>query len=457
MGFEPTTSCAQGRRATGLRYTLIGERIVPENGQLPPPRLRYNAGNSTAPIAEMTRSSWRTPSVILFCGGMILTIALGVRHNFGLYLQPMTADLGIGRESFAFAIAIQNLLYGISQPLTGMIADKFGTARVLIGGALCYALGLYLMSVSSSGLELTLSAGLLIGASLGCSGFSIVFGVIGRAFPPEKRSVALGIGGAAGSFGQFAMLPYGQWLINQLGWTQALVVLALTVLVIIPLSSALVENKDAQAAAQHKQSIREALHEALSHRGYLLLCSAYTVCGFQLLFIAVHFPAYLVDQKMSPETGMIGLALIGFFNMLGSYGWGWLGGRLTKKYLLSVLYLTRSAVIAVFIMLPVTPLSVYLFSAAIGFLWLGTVPLTSGLIAHVFGVRYLATLTGIAFLFHQIGSFAGVWIGGYVFDATGSYTVMWLLTIAMGVVAALLNLPIDDRPLNRTPGAAAAA
>jgi predicted MFS family arabinose efflux permease len=362
----------------------------------------------------------------------------------------MTADLGIGRETFAIAIAIQNLMYGISQPITGLIADRFGTARVLIGGAILYAIGLCLMSVSSTGLELTLSAGLLIGASLGCSGFSIVFGVIGRSFPPEKRSVALGIAGAAGSFGQFAMLPYGQWLINQVGWHQALVILALTVLVIIPLSSALVEDKKAQASSLHKQSISEALREAAGHRGYLLLCLAYTVCGFQLLFIAVHFPAYLVDQKMTPETGMLGLALIGFFNMIGSYAWGWLGGKHTKKYLLSLLYLMRSIAIAVFISLPVTPMTVYLFAAVIGFLWLGTVPLTGGLIAHVFGVKYLSTLTGIAFFFHQVGSFAGVWIGGYVFDTTGSYTIMWMLTIGMGIVAALLNLPIDDRQIART-------
>lgn len=398
----------------------------------------------------MRASSWRTPAAVLFCGGMILTIALGVRHNFGLYLQPITADLGIGRETFAFAIAIQNLLYGISQPITGLIADRFGTARVLIGGAILYAIGLCLMSVSSTGLELTLSAGLLIGASLGCSGFSIVFGVIGRSFPPEKRSVALGIAGAAGSFGQFAMLPYGQWLINQVGWHQALVILAITVLVIIPLSSGLVEDKKAQAASLYKQSVSEALREAAGHRGYMLLCLAYTVCGFQLLFIAVHFPAYLVDQKMTPETGMLGLALIGFFNMIGSYAWGWLGGKHTKKYLLSLLYLLRSIAIAVFISLPVTPMTVYVFAAAIGFLWLGTVPLTGGLIAHVFGVKYLSTLTGIAFFFHQVGSFAGVWIGGYVFDTTGSYTIMWMLTIGMGIVAALLNLPIDDRQIART-------
>ncbi|MGZ8156246.1 MAG: MFS transporter, partial [Burkholderiales bacterium] len=268
----------------------------------------------------MTSRSWRTPAVVLACGGIILTVALGVRHNFGLYLQPMTVDLQIGREVFSFAIALQNLVYGIAQPFTGMIADKYGTARVLIGGALLYALGLVLMSVSSTGLELNLSAGLLIGASLGCSGFSIVFGVVGRAVPASKRSVALGIVGAAGSFGQFIMLPYGQMLINAIGWRHALFILALTVLIIVPLSAALVEDKKAQARQQHfTQSIPEALREAFTHRGYVLLCTAYTVCGFQLMFISVHFPAYLLDQRMTPHTGMMALALIGLFNIFGSF------------------------------------------------------------------------------------------------------------------------------------------
>ncbi|MGZ8211780.1 MAG: MFS transporter [Burkholderiales bacterium] len=398
----------------------------------------------------MTSRSWRTPAVVLACGGIILTVALGVRHNFGLYLQPMTVDLQIGREVFSFAIALQNLVYGIAQPFTGMIADKYGTARVLIGGALLYALGLVLMSVSSTGLELNLSAGLLIGASLGCSGFSIVFGVVGRAVPASKRSVALGIVGAAGSFGQFVMLPYGQMLINAIGWRHALFILALTVLIIVPLSAALVEDKKAQARQQHfTQSIPEALREAFTHRGYVLLCTAYTVCGFQLMFISVHFPAYLLDQRMTPETGMTALALIGLFNIFGSYAWGWLGGRYTKKYLLSFLYFTRAVAIALFILAPLSPLSVFVFAATIGFLWLGTVPLTSGVIAQVFGVQYLSTLTGSAFFFHQVGSFLGVWIAGYLFDATGSYTLMWVLTIAMGVLAALLNLPIDERQLVR--------
>jgi len=383
------------------------------------------------------------------CGGMALTIALGTRHSFGLFLQPITADLGWSRGTFSFAIALQNLVYGIAQPFTGMIADKFGAGRVMAGGALLYALGLLLMANPGSGLEFTLSAGLLVGVALSCSGFSIVYGVIGRAFPPEKRSVALGIAGAAGSFGQFVMLPYGQTLITHIGWHNALMTLALTVLLVIPLSRALIEDRRTDVAAQFKQSIPEALREALAHRGYWLLCIAYTVCGFQLMFISIHFPAYMVDQHMTPETGMIALALIGLFNIFGSYWWGWLGGRYTKKYLLSTLYLTRAIAIAVFISQPITPLSVYAFGAVIGFLWLGTVPLTSGVIAQIFGVRYLSTLSGIAFLFHQIGSSFGVYLAGYLFDSTGSYRLMWMLTIGMGILAAILNYPINDREIVR--------
>ena len=398
--------------------------------------------------------NWRTPSVILLCGGMALTIALGTRHNFGLYLQPMTSDLGWSRETFSIALALQNLVYGAAQPFTGMIADKYGAARVLIAGALLYALGLALMAFSATSWEFMLSAGLLVGIALGCTGFSIVYGVIGRSFPAEKRSAALGVAGAAGSFGQFVMLPYGQTLINHIGWHHALLTLAVTVLAVIPLSAALVEDKREEHHF-HKQTIPEALREALGHSGYVLLVTAYFVCGFQLMFISIHFPAYLVDQHMSPDTGMIALALIGLFNIFGSYIWGWLGQRYTKKYLLSVLYLTRAAGIAIFVLLPISPLTVYVFASTIGFLWLGTVPLTNGLIAHVFGVRYLSTLGGIAFFSHQIGSFFGVLIGGYLFDHTGSYQLMWWLTVAMGVLAAALNLPVDDRQIARPAPATA--
>ena len=397
----------------------------------------------------MNNRNWRTPSVVLLCGGIALTIALGTRHNFGLYLHPMTADLGWTRETFSYAIALQNLVYGVAQPFSGAIADKFGAGRVMAGGALLYALGLVLMAYSSTGWEFGLSAGIVVGVALSCSGFSIVYGVIARAFPPEKRSTALGVAGAAGSFGQFVMLPYGQALITHIGWQHALVTLALTVLLIVPLSSALVEQRKPEAAGLHKQTIVEAAREAFGHNGFWLLCIAYLVCGFQVTFVGVHFPAYLIDQHMTPETGMTALALIGLFNIFGSYLWGWLGGLYTKKYLLTTLYLTRSVAIAVFIALPITPWSVYLFGAVIGFLWLGTVPLTAGVTAQIFGVRYLSTLSGIAFMFHQIGSFLGVGLGGYLFDATGSYRLMWMLTIGMGVMAAILTWPIDDRQIER--------
>jgi MFS family permease len=396
----------------------------------------------------LTQSSWRTPFVVLLCGGLILTLALGTRHTFGLYLPPMTLDLGWSRETFAFALAIQNLVYGLATPFAGMISDKYGAPRVLVGGTVVYALGMALMAYTQSGWDFAISAGLLVGLGLSCSGFSIVFGVVGRAFPPEKRTLALGIAGSAGSFGQFMMLPYGQTLINQIGWHNALLICAVTVMLIAPLSAALVEDKKGVVGAS-RQSIPEALREAFGHSGFMLLCSGYFVCGFQIMFISVHFPAYLIDQRMTPETGMMALALIGLFNIFGTYLWGWLGNRYTKKYVLSVLYFTRAVVVTIFILAPLTPLTVYLFAATIGFLWLGTVPVTSGLIADVFGVKYLATLTGIAFLFHQVGSFVGVWFGGSLFDATGSYMLMWILTIALGVMAGLINLPINDRPIAR--------
>jgi MFS family permease len=397
----------------------------------------------------MTQFNWRTPLAVLICGGAILSLSLGTRHTFGLYLQPMTLDLNWSRETFAIALAIQNLVYGFATPLTGMIADKWGTARVLVGGTLLYALGIAWMAYSTTGAEFSLSAGVLVGIGLSCTGFSPVFGVVARAFPPEKRTLALGIAGSAGSFGQFLLLPYGQTLITHIGWLNALLICAATVMLILPLSTVLMEDTKTLAQTGGKQSIPEALREAFGHSGYLLLCSGYFVCGFQIMFISVHFPAYMVDQRLTPETGMAALALIGLFNIFGTFLWGWLGHRYTKKYVLAVLYFTRAVAVAIFIALPITPFSVYLFASVIGFLWLGTVPVTSGIIAQVFGVKYMSTLTGIAFLFHQVGSFLGVWLGGYLFDATGSYQLMWILTIGLGVLAGLVNLPIDDRQIVR--------
>ena len=385
-----------------------------------------------------------------------MTLALGARHSFGLYLQPMTSDLGWARQTFAFALAAQNLIYGISQPLAGMLADKFGTARIMLGGTVLYVIGLVLMSGATTGMELTFSAGVLIGMAVSCMSFPIVFGVVARIFPAEKRMMALGITGAAGSFGQFVMLPYGQFLINLLGWQQSLLVLAVTIAFIAPLSFVL-SGEHGLGGSKPQQSIPEALREAFGHRGYILLCSGYWVCGFQLMFISIHFPAFLTDRGMTAETGMTALALIGLFNILGSFVWGWLGGRFSKKRVLSLLYLLRAIDIAVFVLLPITPLSVYTFAAVMGFLWLGTVPLTSGLIAQIFGVRYMATLGGFAFLSHQIGSFFGVLLGGHIFDRTGSYNLMWGIAVAAGIFAAIVNWPIDDRQIVRAEAKPASA
>jgi MFS family permease len=406
----------------------------------------------------MMAKHWRTPAIVLLAGGVAMTLALGARHSFGLYLQPMTADLGWARQTFAFALAAQNLIYGIAQPFAGMLADRLGAGRVMLGGTLLYVLGLVLMSGASTGLEFTFSAGLLVGTAISCMSFPIVFGVVARTFPAEKRSVAMGIAGAAGSFGQFVMLPYGQVLINLLGWQQSLLVLAATVALVAPLSMLLTEDPRTDSrASSTQQSIPEALREAFGHRGYLLLCAGYWVCGLQLMFISVHFPAFLIDRGMSPETGMTALALIGLFNIFGSYAWGWLGARYSKKRLLSLLYFVRAVNIAVFVLTPITAASVYLFAAVIGFLWLGTVPLTSGLIGQIFGVRYMATLSGFAFLSHQVGSFVGVALGGYLYDQTGSYSVMWTFAIGAGVFAAIVNWPIDDREIVRPAARAATA
>ena len=373
---------------------------------------------------------------------------MGIRHGFGLFLQPMTTDLGWGRESFAFALAIQNLLWGIMQPITGGIADRYGAGRVLVAGTLLYIAGLVLMALSKTPLAFGLSAGVLIGLGLSGTTFSIVFGVVGRAFPPEKRSMALGIVAAAGSFGQFAMLPVEQALITGFGWFDALLIIAGIAVLMMPLAAGLVES-DRDGTV--RQSAGEALREALGNRSFLLLTTGFFVCGFQVVFIGVHLPAFLLDRGLSAQVGMTALALVGFFNIIGTYIGGWLGGKVSKKYVLSALYLGRSAVIAIFLLLPITPLSVYLFAAGIGLLWLATVPLTNGIVAQIFGVQYLSMLGGFVFLSHQIGSFLGVWLGGFAYDRTGSYDVVWLIAIALGVVAALVNLPIDDREIQRTP------
>ena len=397
----------------------------------------------------MTTPSGRTPNTVLICGGLILTLAMGIRHGFGLFLQPMSADLHWGRETFALALAVQNLVWGVTQPFAGMIADKYGAGRVLIGGTVLYGLGLLTMAHAATPLMMVLTAGVLIGTGLSGVTFSVVSGVLGRAFPPEKRSMALGISAAAGSFGQFAVLPLTQYLLTHIGWYGALLTLAGVSLLMVPLAAAMVERNLGAHAHLFKQSAGEAMREALGHRGYVLLTLGFFVCGFQVVFIGVHLPSYLLDKGLPANVGVTALALIGLFNIVGTYTAGWLGGKISKKYILSAIYFGRTIVIALFLLLPLSALTVYAFAVGLGLLWLSTVPPTNGIVAQIFGVRYLAMLSGFTFLSHQIGSFLGAWLGGLMFDRTGSYNVVWYLAIALGVVAGLLNLPIDERELKR--------
>ena len=393
-------------------------------------------------------ADWRSPTVVLVAGGLILTLAMGIRHGFGLFLQPISADLGWGRETFALAMAVQNLVWGATQPFAGMVADRFGSARVMVGGALLYAAGLALMASVTAPWLFVLTAGVLIGAGLSGVTFSVVSGVLGRRFPPEKRSMALGISAAAGSFGQFAMLPATQWLLSTIGWHGALLTLAATGLLIVPLAAAMVERREAHAHA-FAQSAGQAIGEAFAHRGYVLLTLGFFVCGFQVVFVGVHLPAYLADRGMAPHVAVTALMLVGLFNIVGTYTTGWLGGRVPKKYILSCIYFGRTVVFALFFWLPLSELTVYAFAVALGLLWLSTVPPTNAMVAQIFGVRYLAMLSGFTFLSHQVGSFLGAWLGGKLFDATGSYDVVWYLAMALGIVAGLLNLPIDERAIKR--------
>ena len=393
-------------------------------------------------------ANWRTPVLVLVCGAIILTLGLGIRASFGLFLQPMSMDLGWGRSHFSFAMALSNLIWGLAQPFFGAWADKQGAGRVVAVSGLLYAGGLALMPFSTTPLMLDASAGLMVGLGLSGVSFGVILGVVGRAFPPERRSLALGVASSGGSFGQFLMLPFGQLLISTLGWQTALLVLAGTIMATVPLAAAMMEGRRPVATGA-QQSLNQALREAGGHSGFWYLTAGFFVCGFQVAFISVHLPAYLVDVRMTPAVGATALALIGLFNIAGSFVAGYLGGRFSKKYLLSGIYILRAVIIALFLVLPVTPLTVYLFAAGIGFLWLGTVPLTNGLVAQIFGVRFVSMLFGIVFLSHQIGSFAGVWLGGYLFDATGSYNLVWIGSVALGVIAAILNLPIDERPVVR--------
>jgi len=395
---------------------------------------------------------WRTPAVVVACGCLIAMISFGPRSSLGFFLTPLSETNNWGRDVFALAVAIQNLLWGIGQPFAGAIADRFGTNRVLCVGALLYALGLVIMARSTTPEALDLSAGVLIGLGLsGCS-FNIVLGAFGKLLPEKWRSLAFGAGTAAGSFGQFLYSPIAVALMEKFGWQETLLIFGGVTLLILPLSLALATPSaptGPAAVAKPTQSARQAFAEAFGHRSYVLLVLGFFTCGFQLAFITVHLPSYLIDRGLSAEIGGWTLAVIGIFNIVGSLSSGWLSNRMPKRYLLSIIYFTRAAAIVVFITLPASSLATLVFAAVTGLMWLSTVPPTSALVAVMFGTRWLAMLFGFAFFSHQVGGFLGVLIGGIAFERTGSYNVVWWLSVLFGVLSAVINLPIVEKPIAR--------
>ncbi len=396
---------------------------------------------------------------VLACGAAIVTLSMGIRHGFGLWLQPITQDQGWTRETFAFAMAVQNLSWGLFGIFAGMLADKFGGYRVLVGGALLYALGLTGMALSTSTLVFALTAGVLIGAAQAGTTYAVIYGIIGRQIPAERRSWAMGMAAAAGSFGQFLMVPVEGLLIAQFGWKEALLILGAAALLMAPLAWGLREPGFSGQAAPvaREQTIAQALREAFGYRSFQLLMAGYFVCGFQVVFIGVHMPSYLKDNGLSPQVASYALALIGLFNVFGTYAAGVLGQKLAKRKILAFIYFMRSVAITLFLLAPLTPGSVYLFASAMGLLWLSTVPPTNAIVAQVFGVAHLSMLGGFVFFSHQVGSFMGVWLGGLLYDRTGSYDIVWYISIALGIFAALVNWPIREHPIQRGPQRVAGA
>lgn len=388
---------------------------------------------------------------ILLCGGAIVTLSMGIRHGFGLWLQPITQEMGWTRENFSLAIAVQNLSWGILGIFVGMLADRIGAFKVLIGGSVLYALGLVGMALSPSSTVFLLTAGVLIGAAQAGTTYAVIYGVLGRQIPVARRSWAMGVAAAAGSFGQFFMVPVEGKLIAQFGWSNALLILALFALLITALAFGLREpGFGGSTPIKREQTVGQALREAWTYPSFLLLMAGYFVCGFQVMFIGVHMPSYLKDFGMAPHVASYSLALVGLFNIFGTYLAGNLGQKLPKRYLLSGIYGLRSVATVAFLLAPLSPWSVYAFCAAMGFLWLSTVPLTNATIAQIFGVQHLSMLGGFVFFSHQIGSFLGVWLGGYLYDINGNYDMVWYISIALGIFAAVVNLPVRETAIVRS-------
>ncbi len=382
--------------------------------------------------------------LVLVCAGMVLGISLGFRQALGLFLTPITAEAGVGRETFALGMGLMNLVWGFGAPFAGAVTDRYGAGWVTVVGAVLYAAGLAVLTVSGDGGQM-IAGGVLVGLGLSATGFTVVLGTVGRVVPAAQRSAALGLVAAGGSVGQFMALPYTYALIAGFGWSFALLALAASALIMAPLAYGLAE-KPAPAPNAPRQKMSAAFSEALGVPSYWLLNAGFFVCGFHLAFIGVHFPAFLQDEGFGPGLATVALSVVGLANIVGSYGFGVLGGHYSKKNLLSLLYLGRAAAILLFIALPITDLTVLLFSGVMGLLWLGTVPLTSGLVAEMFGTRYMAMLFGLVFLGHQFGGFLGAWLGGVAFDTLGTYDAMWWISIALGVISALLHWPIAERP-----------
>ena len=387
---------------------------------------------------------------MLACGAAIVTLSMGIRHGFGLWLQPITQAQGWTRETFSFALAVQNLSWGVFGVFAGMAADRFGAFRVIVLGALLYATGLVGMALSPTGLLFTLTAGVLIGAAQAGTTYAVIYGVIGRNISADKRSWAMGVAAAAGSFGQFLMVPTEGFLISSLGWQQALLALAAAVLLIAPMALGLRERSfSGGQLAVREQTIRQALREAFKYPSFQLLMVGYFVCGFQVVFIGVHMPSYLKDKGLSPQVASYALALIGLFNVFGTYLAGSLGQKIAKRKILATIYFSRAVVITVFLAVPLSPATVYIFASVMGLLWLSTVPPTNALVAQIFGIQHMSMLGGFVFFSHQVGSFMGVWLGGVLYDRIGSYDIVWQIAVALGVVAGLANLPVREDPIAR--------
>ena len=385
---------------------------------------------------------------VLVCGAAVVMLSMGIRHGFGLWLQPITMDRGWSRETFAFALALQNIVWGLTGPFVGMIADRYGAFRVLLVGSALYAAGLVLMTLASSGTAFALTAGVMLGMAQAGTTYAVVYGVIARNVSAEQRSWAMGVTAAAGSFGQFLLLWVENWLIGAWGWQSALIVMGCAALFIMPLAWGLKERSMATPGGP-QQSIAAALREAFAYPPFRWLTAGYFVCGFQVVFIGVHLPSYLKDHGLSPEVATTALALIGLFNVIGTYAAGALGQRLAKRHILAAIYALRGVVITIFVLAPLTPWSVYLFAAVMGTLWLSTVPPTNAIVAQIFGVQYMSMLGGVVFLSHQVGSFLGAWLGGRLYDMTGSYDIVWWLAVGLSVLATLANLPVRETAIVR--------